>query len=250
LKRVIISVTNDLVTDQRIHKVASTFMKAGYVPVLVGRLLKNSLIIERPYPAVRMKLIFKKGPFFYLEYNIRLFFFLLFTKATIFLSNDLDTLPANYLAAVIKKKKLIYDSHELFTEVPELVNRPSAKQFWSTIESWILPRIRLAMTVSQSISDFYQQKYGIKMAVVRNLPVEKQKIQSGQNPFNEFLPKKIIIYQGALNMARGIEQVIEAMQFIENAMFVIVGEGDITNQLKEQTVKLKLNKKIIFLGKI
>ena len=73
--------------------------------LLIGRKLKNSQPIVRDYNTLRMKLLFNKGALFYAEYNLRLFFILLFSKKEILLSNDLDTLLANYMASKISKSK-------------------------------------------------------------------------------------------------------------------------------------------------
>jgi hypothetical protein len=98
LKKVSLSVINDLVTDNRVHKVAVSLQKMGFEPILIGRLLPNSQPVERNYKIHRMKLLFRKGFLFYLGYNLRLFFLLLKSKADVFVANDLDTLPANYMA--------------------------------------------------------------------------------------------------------------------------------------------------------
>src|SRR5512133_2497571 len=94
LKKISLSVINDLVTDNRVHKVAVSLQKMGFEPVLVGRLLPESHEVERDYPTHRMKLVFRKGFLFYLEYNLRLFFYLLKSKVDVLVANDLDTLPA------------------------------------------------------------------------------------------------------------------------------------------------------------
>src|SRR5689334_7627700 len=100
-RKVIISVTSDLVTDQRVHKVSQTLHNNGYDVLLVGRKLPTSLPMdERKYRTKRFKLWFHKTALFYLNYNLRLFFFLLFKRTDILLANDLDTLPANYLVSV------------------------------------------------------------------------------------------------------------------------------------------------------
>ncbi|PHR69583.1 MAG: glycosyl transferase group 1 [Lutibacter sp.] len=248
MKRIIISVTNDLVTDQRVFKVCNTLKELGYDILLIGRKLPNSLPLERPYKTYRMRLLFNKGFLFYAEYNTRLFFKLLFIKKDVLLANDLDTLTANYLISQFLNKKLIYDSHELFTEVPELLNRPSVQKVWLKIEKNILPKLKNCYTVCQSIADYYNDKYNTDFKIIRNLP-EKSTIKTTKFPF-DLKGKKVILYQGALNIGRGIELIIDTMQYLEGCIFVIIGDGDISNKLKQQVIDLELKDTVKFLGKI
>ncbi len=250
-KRIYISVINDLVTDNRVHKVAISLQKMGFEVILVGRKLPNSLpITNRPYSTQRMSLIFSKGPLFYIEFNIRLFFLLLFSKADLFLSNDLDTLLANYIASELKKKPLIYDSHEYFTQVPELIDRPKTQRIWEKIEEYILPKIKYAYTVCESIAEVYRNKYGTPFRVVRNLPLKNKKAEVPKEKKLNFESRKIILYQGALNLGRGLGCAIEAMQHIDDAQLVLAGEGDLTIKLKELATQLQVNDKVTFLGRI
>ena len=250
MQRVVLSVTNDLITDQRVNKIAQYLLKSGFDVTIIGRRLKNNYRLpDKLYKTIRMRLLFNKGPLFYAEYNIRLFFLLLFFKADILVANDLDTLLANFLISVIKKKKLIYDSHEYFTEVPELNKRNFTKKIWLTIEQLILPKIKFSYTVSKSIAKIYNEKYGIDMKVIRNLPLSNK---VNLSYCEKIIPenKKIIIYQGVLNIGRGIELVIEAIQFVDNVLFVIVGDGDIRNELIKLTLKLNVSDKVIFTGRV
>jgi len=253
-RKVVVSVINDLVSDQRVHKSCITLVNQGWDVRLVGRLLKNSLELpDRPYKSHRMKLLFTTGPLFYAEYNIRLFLLLMFSKASVFHSNDLDTLPANFLASKIRRKSLAYDSHEYFTEVPELVTRPFTQNVWRKIEGLILPRMAEMFTVSEPIATLFRDKYNIKVRLLRNMPrlaLTSSKKQFQGADFN--LPdKKIILLQGAgINIDRGMEELIESMLFVDNAVLVIAGSGDVVPLLKEQTIKLKLQDKIIFFDKM
>jgi glycosyltransferase involved in cell wall biosynthesis len=255
-KRVIVSVTNDLVTDNRVHKVCTTLYDNEYDVLLVGRRTKTSENIMRRYSIKRFRLLFDKSALFYAEYNIRLFLFLIFSsktaKADIFLANDTDTLPANYFAARIRKKHLVFDAHELFPEVPELADRPTVKNIWTKIEDKIFPHLKNSYTVCRSISNEYYKKYGIKMEVVRNVPYAKmpakEPSQRVKNIVNDIEKqkqkgKKIIIYQGSVNVGRGMEQMIKAMPLLTDFVFYIVGDGDIIH-------KLQTNKQVVFTGKI
>ena len=248
LRRIVVSVTNDLVTDQRVYKVCKSLQKLDFDILLIGRQFKRSPPISRPYKTYRMRLLFNKGVLFYAEYNIRLFIKLLFTKKDLLLSNDLDTLLPNYLIGQLQQKKLVYDSHELFTEVPELIHRPKTQRVWLIIEKKILPKLKNCYTVCQSIADYYNKKHGTSFKVIRNLP-EKNSNNPSKFPF-EINDKKIILYQGAINKGRGLELMIDSMKHLNNCIFVIIGTGDILNELKEKANLLNLDEKIKFLGRI
>jgi len=246
LKKIVVSVTNDLVSDNRAHKICTSLTKRGFEVTLKGRKLKKSLPLNnRKYRTIRMVLLFNKGPLFYAEYNFRLFLFLLFTKVDILFSVDLDTLTANYLASGIKKKLLVYDSHEYFTEVPELVNRPRVKRIWEYLENKMVPNLKYAFTVCNSIAEIYEKKYDVKFQVVRNVPFKKnipepkKKIKSGE---------RIILYQGAVNIGRGLPQAIKAMHFVEGAKLIIAGDGDIKSELELLVQNENLMHKVEFKG--
>lgn len=247
MKKIIVSVTNDLTTDQRVEKVCNSLQKFGFDITLVGRKLPNSLPINRNYKTKRFTLLFNKGFLFYAEYNLRLFWWLLFTKKDILLSNDLDTLLPNFLISKLQQKKIVFDSHELFSEIPELVHKPFVKKFWLQLERFLLPKIKNSYTVCNAIANYYNTKYNSNFKVVRNFPISK-KIEKGTLPFST--SKKIILYQGALNIGRGLELLIDTMPFLNNFIFVIIGAGDIEQQLHKKVKTQKLHDKVLFLEKL
>lgn len=248
MKRIIVSVTNDLTTDQRVHKTCSSLYDNGYEVLLVGRKFKDSSRIHRNYQTKRFRLLFNKGFLFYAEYQMNLFFFLLCSRKNILFSNDLDTLLPNFLISRIQQKKLIFDSHELFSEIPELVHRKSVKRIWLLIEKWIIPKLKHVITVSDSIKNHYQNLYGVTAVVIRNIP-EVKKTERTNFDF-DIKGKKIILYQGAVNVGRGIELMIQTMPLLREYLFVIIGEGDVLKELKKKVTSLSLDKQIKFLGKI
>ena len=247
MKRIIISVTNDLVTDQRVGKTCELLSEIGYDVLLVGRKLKKSLPIQRNYRTKRFRLLFNKGVLFYTEYNIRLFIFLLFTKKNLLFSNDLDTLLPNYLIGILQRKELIFDSHELFSEIPELVNKQQVKNVWVYLEKTIIPKLQNVITVSDSIKNHYHNLYGISAIVIRNIP--KIKKISQRNFEIDAKGKKVILYQGSVNIGRGIELMIDTMALLDKYLFIVIGDGDILEQLNEKVSNLSLHNKVKFLGK-
>ena len=254
VKRVIVAVTNDLVTDQRAHKICQFLKRTGFDVLLVGRKQRKSLPLDkRSYRTARMKLLFESGPMFYAEYNIRLFLFQLFHRSHLLVANDLDTLLATWLASRIKRNPVVYDSHEYYCGTPELVSRPFVQGIWRRIERWIFPKLKDIITVNDSIAALYEKEYGKKLHVVRNIP-RKQNFQVSETRKDLGLPegKNILLLQGAgINIDRGVEELVEAMQYVnDNTMLVIVGSGDVIDMLKKNVRELGLDEKIRFIPKV
>jgi glycosyltransferase involved in cell wall biosynthesis len=199
-----------------------------------------------------MRLIFSKGALFYAEFNFRLFLTLLFKKADILLANDLDTLLANHLACSFKRNvTLVYDSHEYFTEVPELQGR-FARKVWLAIERWIFPRLKHVYTVNQSIADIYQGLYGVQVGVVRNVP-DVRRVGRRKSRQELGLPEKnILILQGAgINVDRGAEEAVQSMaELSDDFLLLIIGAGDVMSELKKMVDLMDLSHKVNFIQRL
>jgi glycosyltransferase involved in cell wall biosynthesis len=226
-------------------------VKAGADVSLVGREQKNSKpLTPRNYRTHRMKLFFEKGFIFYAFFNLRLFLFLVSRpKIDILVANDLDTLPANFLVSKLRRAKLVYDSHEYFTEVPELIGRKNVRNFWLNIEKFLIPKLKYAYTVSKPIADIYNCNYGVDFEVIHNYPVRNKKTSDFLLPF-EKSDNKILIYQGAVNVGRGLELLIDVAGGMEKVKFIIAGDGDIRKSLENIVKEKRLEDKVFIIGKI
>lgn len=251
--RVVLSVTNDLATDQRVEKVCNSLLQMGFFVTLIGRKLPWSTpLTPKRHTCIRMKLFFRKGPLFYAEYNIRLFFKLLITKFEIAVANDLDTLLAAWLASKIKGAELIYDSHEFYTETPELINRPRVRNVWLWIERIIFPTLKDVITVNNSIAEAYFQRYHIPVQVVKNLPLFQPpapRLTMAELNLPSSLP--FVILQGAgINIDRGAEELIQAMAYVTQAQLIIVGSGDVFPLLRKKKEELGLHHNVTIIDRV
>ena len=256
MKRAVLTVTNDITTDQRVNKAARTLREMGFDVLIVGVKRKDSKPFNPSHASIkRISLLFHKKFPFYAEYNLKLFFFLLFNRFSLIISNDLDTLLASHLAAFFKRKPLVYDSHEYFCNAPEIVDRPIVYRFWKRLERFLFPRQKTIITVNQSIATLYESEYKKKVHVVRNLPPYRK--PGACLPADELsLPsdKKIVLLQGSwINVDRGAEELLQAMhpQFgLENAMLVIIGSGDVMPKLKMMAGEKPLASRVLFFDKM
>lgn len=247
-KKIFVAVTNDISTDYRVHKICNYLINKGHEIVVYGRVLPNTITVKRAYKIVRKKHIFNNNFLFYAEFNIRLFFYLIFRKFDYVLSNDLDTLPACFFGSKIKNTNLVYDSHELFSEGPELQGRKFVQGFWRSLEDFFLPKVKNAYTVSQSIVEFYDSKYQNKMGVIRNIPLKKDILEIDEVAFPT--TKKTILYQGVLNPGRGLKPMIKALKFINDLDLIIIGYGKVEQDLKSFVAQEKMKDRVHFLGRV
>ncbi len=242
--RIVVSVISDLVTDQRVHKVCQTLHEAGYNVLLIGSKKRGSLeLSSRDYSTKRIRLIFQKKFPFYAEFNLRLFFILLFAKADIFLGNDLDVMPATWLSSWLRRKGLVYDTHEYYMAMAGLDGKPLIRNIWKGIESFIFPRVKYIYTICDSFCILYKKDYGKDLRTVRNLPYlhfqENDKEDARVLEIRNRIPpsRNLLLFQGAgINPHRGAEELVTAMKWLDPNKFhlLIIGGGDIFLEIEKR----------------
>lgn len=246
--KVLVSVFNNLSTDQRVEKVCRTLSENGFAIELIGNNWGGLPDLKRDYPVSRIILKSKILRYAYVEFQWKLYKELL-KKAdqhTILLSNDLDTLLPNYLVSKKLNLPLVYDSHEIFTEMPS-VNGRFTQNIWRSLESFIAPKLKFMMTASESYADWFHKTYGIERpVVVQNFPLKS----GNQQDYSIVNSPKVIIYQGVINPSRGLDKLIPEMHKIENAELWIAGDGPKKKEFQELTKTLGLDDKVKFIGKI
>lgn len=246
----VFSVINCICYDQRVLKIAGEVSDLGCNVTIIGRRRGNCCRkSELPFRTFRFRMLFHKGFLFYSFFNIRLFFYLLFHNYDLLISNDLDTLLPNFLVAKLKRKSLVYDSHEYFTGVPELRGRKFVTWFWKTLEKRMFPRLKHVMTVSDSLALQYEKEYGVHPVTVRNCSLSSSGLKGfSRNEMGVKPGDLLLIFQGGgINIERGGEELIEAMHFIEDVTLIVAGSGDVIASLKNRVRDPGLSDRIIFL---
>ncbi len=224
MKSVKVLVSNDLCFDQRVRKTCEVLEAAGLEIELIGRKLPSSPSIERSYKTTRFGLMFKSGALFYAALNLRLFFYLLPRKMDLIWANDLDTLLPAFLISKLKGCRLVYDSHEYFTEAAGLTGRGFQKRVWLTIEKFIFPKLKHVITVNESIASIYRKAYSVPVHVMRNTPqlntvVETTLVDNFKHP--------LLILQGAfMDKDRGVIETLHAMQELTECHLLLIGAGE------------------------
>jgi len=243
MKKIVFTVTNDLNYDQRMIRICSSLTAAGYSVLLIGYTLKDSTpLAKQTYQQKRINCLFKTGKLFYAEYNIRLFFYLLFKKIDLIGAIDLDTILPCFYISKFKRVRRIYDAHELFCEMQEIVSRPFIYKVWKKIEKFSVPSFPNGYTVNDIIADEFKRMYEVNYEVIQNAPLLKEISIPGKK-------EKYILYQGGVNEGRSFDTLIPAMKSV-NAKLIIAGGGNYLEQTKQLVIENGLMGKVIFTGRL
>ncbi|MCW3160666.1 glycosyltransferase [Chryseobacterium oryctis] len=245
-KKVIISAFSNLYTDQRIEKICQTLHENGYEIELIGNDWGGAEKMFRPYSFTRIHLVSKSLKTAYFEFNWKLYKELKnrTDNNTILYANDLDALLPNYLLSKNLNIPLVFDSHEIFSEMPAIQGKMSQK-LWRYLEKKIVPNIQFMITASSGYANWFRNKYSVNPIVVQNAP---RKINSViEIPENN---PKILLYQGVINPFRGIDKAILAMHYLDNVIFKIAGDGPRKKEYEDLVIAENLQDKVQFLGKL
>lgn len=244
MKRILFAVSNDLVHDRRMQRICTSLQAVGWECTLLGRAYADSPPLrEEVFQQRRMQLWFRRGKLFYLELNWRLWWAAWRSDADVFCGVDLDTLLPLTLVGRWRSKKVVYDAHEYFTEVPELLGRNLVRRCWDLVARYCIPRVDLAYTVGPALAAELAVRYGRPFEVIRNVPTARKT--------EERLPSlshRVLWYHGALNAGRGLEVLIDSLAALPAYQLLLAGEGDLSEDLRRHAAAKGLRERVTFLG--
>jgi glycosyltransferase involved in cell wall biosynthesis len=177
---------------------------------------------------------------FFVEINIKIFLRSVAYRPAVIHCNDWYVLPAAVAAKKICGAKLLYDAHELESEVSDIKNQTA--RMVRAIESWAWKSVDLFITVSPSIETWYHERFGEKPSgVILNSPqfevrVERDSLPGFRDVFLIPESAKIYLYIGYISLGRGIETILDAfLRTKSNSVAIFLGEGEYVNKIENQS---------------
>lgn len=166
--------------------------------------------------------------------NYRLYRAIVSTKADLIHANDLDALIPSYFAAKKLKSKLIYDSHEIFVENNNLMNKPLAKRFYKIIEQYMVKRCDLMISVSNVAAEYFQKTYGIEKPLVVTNCVSSDRIAKAEGV--EKNERFEVLNHGQFYAGRGYDVMAKAAPLLEkyeDVELVVRGYGKQEQEIRD-----------------
>jgi glycosyltransferase involved in cell wall biosynthesis len=253
----------DLEYDGRVRKESLGLTRNGYhvtvvttpnvrkeLPGLDGVRTKQMLLLTRRlFPQARGL------PAKYLEFVVRAAAQAIVQPADAYHAHDLPALLPAYIAARIKRARLVYDAHELWTEQG---SAGSDTEYWRRLEQWFIRRVDGVITVNQSRANIMQEEYGAPRlpTVVRNCPPADSTNSNHSTKLRSFVARsgapdpKIVLYQGGIQPARGYDELVTAVQHLNKGIAVVIlGFGSpetYVEKLKQRVTDLGLTERVFF----
>ena len=167
----------------------------------------------------------------------------------VFVANDLPMLPVATQLAEACGARLVYDSHELYSE-QEFSD--SEKRRWAEIEAKYIGACDVVITVNQSIATELEQRYGVSdVKVIYNAERTHQAPAVSRRLHEVFglsADKKIVLLQGGLSAGRNLEILVDAMRCVQNSsvVLVVIGDGLLLYSLQKMVQQEGLTERVYF----
>src|SRR5262249_38367095 len=159
------------------------------------------------------------------------------TPADLYHAQDITALPACYLAALLRRKLLIYDAHELTLADGNVDRIPILRPLTTILLKRMVRRCDAVITVSGSIAHELQQRYGGPTPVlVRNMQPYRAPVATTDRLRRELHlspDERVALYQGTLGPDRSLDVLVRAAQYLAPGhKIVLLGDGPIRQELE------------------
>lgn len=191
--------------------------------------------------------------FYYIHFAVLLSVHLIRKRSDVVIASDFYALPFCAIAARFRGARLIYDSREIYTEMPSFHNRRFLKSIVRLTEAACVKKARGIFTTGAMDSKYIKNLYGVQNTMLlRNLPLRQTEIRKLDvaHAFPQTVTGKILVYQGILVPGRGIETAFQILQQLPSYGLVLLGEGVFNPHYKQLAVSLNIRNRVVFAGRI
>lgn len=187
--------------------------------------------------------------FNYLSYYTCCFRHVSSARADIYHAHDLNTLAIAWWCRRRFGGALVYDSHELFTEANMMTK--SDRKIWAFAEQRLIRKCDQVITVCDSIALELRDRYKIALPkVLRNCPWSTF-LSTRSNLIRESAgisaDTPVVLYQGGFSNNRGLRKLLLAAGYFETGILVMMGWGNIEDELREFVVANNLQDRVRFI---
>jgi len=239
-----------LTHESRIDKEVRSLIDLKLVDevIFLGYESPGKLAHELVYPGVtyiRINLISKYSSLkifrylMFVEFFFKAFFLSFRLKYDIINLHSLHVLPIGVFVKIFRQKKVIYDAHELETEVSG--SKGILKFVSKIIERHSIGFVDQTIVVSHTISEWYRKAYAIEnVSVIRNVPNRIEDSTRNDIFRSLFSIRKehiIFIYQGLLSKSRGVNVILETFSQLknDNKHIIFLGDGPMKKEIQDLT---------------
>lgn len=166
----------------------------------------------------------------------------------VIVAHDLPMLPVAAKAARACGARLVYDSHELYSEQEFSEHE---RRNWAQIEARYIGACDVVITVNHSIAWELRRRYGLRDVQVICNAVPSLPVPAPNRRFHELFrlapEKKVLLLQGGLSGGRNLEGLVAAMRYVRNpaVVLVILGDGVLSRRLGDRVAKDGLGQRVI-----
>jgi glycosyltransferase involved in cell wall biosynthesis len=232
----------------RILKETRSLLKLGLVDriILVGTLEDGLLEKEVIYPGIevhRLKVNHIESPINWVRhlafmlFLIRAYWHIRSLKCAIINVHSLHVL---FIGVLLKRKlkcKLVYDTHELETEVTG--SKGILRYLSKLLERFCIKFVDEIIVVSKSIANWYSNTYNYSnITTIYNIPHRPsgEVVKNSQMKLRSKIGLRqddlLFIYQGLFTTARGVDNILKAFSnFNENFHVVFMGNGPYESEI-------------------
>lgn len=251
-KKVIIAFLGNAKYDARCINMANSLFNNGFKVIIIDEEdPENENLGSNSFEVRHVKTLRKSGFIRYWNYHCKLQKIARQVKPDIFISADLFSLAvcSNQNINCLK----IYDSRELYSKLTSLVGKPIKQLFWSFFERKYYKNVNKVLVSAEKDREFLISRFGYKdIQLIFNFPNIQKKTSKINlcHKFNISEKKKIFLYQGAIQIGRGIEEMISLLNYFEDCVACIVGDGEHKREIIKLSEKLKISNRVFYTGKI